>query len=491
MALANEPERLSMAGCARLLNIPWRRVRHLVKRRVFAPPTGHDTAGEPYWHRRDLYTWAAFDAELLNRVPLDHWPSPGIQAPYLGAETIENTVTALRWHTGVGPVWMLWHWDLDASTCKRELPSLAKHLPAAAAVTMVSVDYGVDGPALYGVLPGAPAQPVYEMPWSALSNVIGMPAPYWPSRLRRPDLMNGWRPGNAPVVAAADPDMDITSVLRLAVTLDEGSPARRTLVNLAQTWQHRATEAAESDLKILAEHTPAATVTVAATPLAVPAVEKDDLARDIQRAGWLELLDRTDDLALACVNQALQWDGGEDFPYNMRETIDPATERGAEWVARLVPARQSAAFELLRDRDREAVLFQDPLTDAPVVREEVRGQERYRTVVPYRLPTTSPLAELILEKPVWVRTEDGTLYPAPQFTPYGPKWGYQGSGPTILAALADLLLDDITATAPHNYDHQPPKGLEELARQKWPPGTVLTRAQLEAARKGRPIPETD
>lgn len=36
--------------------------------------------------------------------------------------------------------------------------------------------------------------------------------------------------------------------------------------------------------------------------------------------------------------------------------------------------------------------------------------------IPQRLPATSPLAELILDHPIWVRTEDSTLYPALNIT---------------------------------------------------------------------------
>ncbi|MFI6458485.1 transporter substrate-binding domain-containing protein [Streptosporangium amethystogenes] len=312
-----EPEQLSMAKCAKLLNVPWRHVRRMIKRGVFAQPAGHDSAGQPYWHRRSLYAWAAADRDLLGRVPLHHWRPPTAQARYLGAETIEDRATALGWHTAAGPVWMLWHWDFDAATYERDLTELAKHLPGAAAITMVGGDYGADGPALFGVLPAAPARPVYEMPWPALSNVIGMPAPFWPRRLRIPDLMNAWRPGHTPVVAAAVPDLDPTPMLRLAVIVDEDSPAQQTLLNLVQTWQHRATMEATSDLKVLEKHTTAATTTVAATPLAVPAVEKNDLAPDIRRAGWLEILARTDDLALTCIRQARQCDADEDFPYTI------------------------------------------------------------------------------------------------------------------------------------------------------------------------------
>jgi hypothetical protein len=57
-----------------------------------------------------------------------------------------------------------------------------------------------------------------------------------------------------------------------------------------------------------------------------------------------------------------------------------------------------------------------------------------------------------------------------------------------LALLIYRLLDDINARGADNATGAP-AGLEELTQIKWPRGTVFTRAQLEAARDGRPSAE--
>jgi hypothetical protein len=110
--------------------------------------------------------------------------------------------------------------------------------------------------------------------------------------------------------------------------------------------------------------------------------------------------------------------------------------------------------------------------------------------IPQRLPTTSPMAELILDRPVWVRTEDGKVYPAPQDAYYGTSWGYAGSGPAALALMIHRLLDDITAQAADDIGGAPPT-LELLTQVDLPEGTVLTREQLEAAREGRWRPSAE
>jgi hypothetical protein len=123
----------------------------------------------------------------------------------------------------------------------------------------------------------------------------------------------------------------------------------------------------------------------------------------------------------------------------------------------------------------------DPLTDAPV---SVLDDEAV-TAVPQRLPATSELSAVILEKPIWIRTADGNLYPAPRDATYGLNWGYAGGGPGALAVLIHRLLDDITAQAAEAPSGAP-AGLDDLTERKWPHGTVLTREQLEAARDGHP-----
>ncbi|MBG0818359.1 hypothetical protein [Planomonospora sp. ID82291] len=484
-----DPQSMDVAACARLLHRSSWQVRRAIRSGAFTPPVGRDSRNRPYWHRAQVYAWAAVDPGLRDRVPVRYWPQATRPAHYLGAETIPGGVTALGWDTGAGTVWVLWPELFDALTYPAELVGAAEHLADAAAIVMVGGDYGADGPSVYGVVP-ADLEQTYEVAWSTLSQVLGMPMPFWPPGLRIGELLTSWHPGSVPVVAAAVPDLDPAPLLRLAVIVDHGGPAQQTLMNLVQTWHYRVAEHAESHLKLIGEWTTPATTVVAATPLAVPAVEHDDLPDDVRRAGWLEILARTDALAIACVRQVLRWNGGQDFPFSMIEAIDPATSLGGQWAQRLVPASRSAVFELLDPRQEAADLLFDPVTDAPAIRVKRRRRIELLAAIPQRLPATSPLTELILDEPVWVRTGDGTLYPAPQTSPYGPAWGYRGAGPSTLALLVNRLLDDINAAAPGRLTAAVPKGLLELAQRSWAKGTVLTRAQLEAAQDGRPYLES-
>jgi hypothetical protein len=210
-----------------------------------------------------------------------------------------------------------------------------------------------------------------------------------------------------------------------------------------------------------------------------PEVSLADLDETVRRAGWLEILDRRDHLAARCVRQMMAWNGGSDFPSSNPASIDLKSRFALEWERRLVPAPRTALTEVLDPEHSAIAVLMDPETDAPVIR-KVGG--RLLAAIPQRLPTTSPLAELILEQPIWVRTEDGTLYPAPRHHYFGLSWGYSGSGPGSLALLAHRLLEDIAAPGADSTNGAAP-GLEELMLTKWPIGTVLTRSQLEAARR--------
>jgi hypothetical protein len=80
--------------------------------------------------------------------------------------------------------------------------------------------------------------------------------------------------------------------------------------------------------------------------------------------------------------------------------------------------------------------------------------------------------------------------PAAGQSRWGLSWGYPGSGPGSLALLISRLLDDINAPGADNATGAP-AGLEKLTQTKWPRGTVLTRAQREVARSGRPPAEEE
>lgn len=483
--MSRKPERLDLDGCAKLLGMSRRQILRQIKDGGFAAPAGNDSPGHPYWYREGIYVWAAQSMpHLANRIPVDHWPAPASPAVYLGARAVGDSATALGWQAPLGGVWLVWSHagGIDIASRKDIQAQAAGVAPDAASIIAVGGDFGFDGPALWAVLPGAPGEEEYEIPWSGLSRILGQPVPYWPFTLRIPGLLTGWQPGSTTAVAAAVPDLDTSPELRLAAIMDQGSPAQQVLLNLAQTWHCRAATVARQDLEIVSRTAKPGTTVIAATPVQVPEAHLSDLPESVTRAGWLEILSRRDDLAAGCVRQKMLWDHGDGFPASNPETIDPDSLHGREWAQRLIPAPRTAAIEVLDSRRIATAVFADPETDAAVIRDQ---HGKLHAAIPQRLPATSPLAELILDHPIWVRTQDGTLYPAPKDHYCGLSWGYNGTGPGALAVLAGRLLSDINAVAASSADAAP-AGLWRLMQERWPPGTILTRAQLEAAHDEQP-----
>lgn len=323
-----------------------------------------------------------------------------------------------------------------------------------------------------------------EVEWSAVATVLGQSLPFWPFSLRIPQLILGWQPGDEPVRYPPELSINVdeTVLLRMATLYPSGHAVHRTLINAVQAAQH----GDASDERLLHERlvdgrTSNHHIHLAAELVETPEVNLDDLPEHERRNAWRQILERSDKLAVDCVHNTADIPASvrADFPHIYTITI-PRSQHGKEFLARLDPVTYRAVFVMLTP-DGEDTLWIDPLSDTPVTIDP--SGEDVRALAPYRLPSFSPLAELVLDGDIWVRTEDGTLYPAPHDNYHGLSWGYSGSGPTTLAVLAGRLLDDITAPGAglgHRDRHLP--GLQKLMQHPWPDGTVLTRAQLEDAR---------
>lgn len=477
-------QRLDQRQCADLLGVSRSRVWWWIRTGKFAAPSG-EAKGRPSWTRDDVLRWAVgAPYGLAGRATLDFWPTPKRAADYRGAVNL-GTAVALVWRAEVGTIAMLWGLPGRSDPNHQDLVS---QLPRVDIVVRVNFDFGFDGPALDAFPIEDPKRLDTFVRCSELARVLGQPFPYWPIMLRDPALLTKWQPGAKAVTALTLCDVNAAALLRMAALYDADEPASRALVHLTRVVQYRDTASAKRDLEILAGCAASGAVFIAAHPLDVPETHREDLDPVIRRAGWLDILHRTDALADQCVSELMLWDGGKDSPFGLREQIELSQPHGAEWAQRLERVDRTAAHRLLGDPSDFLETLVDPLTDAPVARKHKAEGDYLVTVSLQRLPTTSPLAELILDRPIWVRTAEGNLYPAPHGTYFGTSWGYPGTGPGSLALMIHQLLDDITAHGPEGASGASP-GLERLTEIKFRPGTVLRRDQLEAARRGEWLPE--
>lgn len=427
----------------------------------------------------------------LNTTPIAGWPAARTAATYLGAgeyrghhgflDTQITKMVVCDWKRDDGAT-VAFCWPMPEMHVR--LVDVASHFPGRDAYVVVNGGlWGLRGPELRAATGRDPGSDK-EIEWSQVADVLGQPLPLWPFSLRIPHLVMGWQPGDEPVAYTPmlSINVDETVFLRLATLYPAGHAVHRTLINAVQAAQHGEDTSDErllrdrlADGRISPSH-----IQLAAELVATPEVELEDVPETVRRDAWRQVLARSDRLAVDCVHNTADLPVGVrgDFPH--AHTIEIRRSRhGQEFLARLEAAEYRAVFVMLHP-DRTSTLWIDPDTDTPVT---IEPDGRIWALAPNRLPSFSPLAELILDGDIWVRTQDGTLYPAPYDKYYGLSWGYGGSGPATLAVLAGRLLDDITAPGADFGDPDTNStGLQELMQHDWPDGTVLTRTKLEAAR---------
>jgi len=488
----DDRERLDIATAAAILGLRPSQARWYHWRRGFCAPAGTD-GGHPFWYENDLFRWAGGSGrkELLRRTPLRFWPDAREKATYRGGSEFAEAFVQ-EWSTGLGSIAVFWPLRPHGGPSAREA---AEHFQEFDSLVRVASDFGRDGPTIGTAQPGStnPEWADFAARWSDLSRVLGQPAPYWPFYLRIPKLMTDWTPGSATVVYLPIPEVDVTPLLRLAIALADGEPAQQVLMHLARVAQRRAVEGAVLDLELVEEtHNRRRgvsldkTTMIAARPMLFP--EPEEIIPSAAQDGWNDVLSRSDLLALECLRVVGGWDGGAYFKYASTETIRVNSRYGAEWARRLRSVEDRTAFhEYLSSQLGPKAGRSDPMVDPVSGTPVLQNADGTLTVaVPQRLTNDNgELAEVILDRPIWVRTSNGVLQLAPQHHYYGINWGYSGSGPGSLALLIDRLLDDIAASAA-DAPHGAPDGLDRLTELKWPQEQVLTREMIEAAREGRP-----
>jgi hypothetical protein len=448
-------------------------------------PVRHTHGDTPWWSPAEAYQWALAHPRLRlsGRVPLRHWPAASSPTQYLGAVDLDEAV-ATRWRATAGIVSVLWPL---ADGVQHSLKDWAAEVsPGGDGAVILVTSMFFRGPDIDGFLPGKPDDGEYPTIWAALARVLGAAVPYWPATLRQRDLIHAWQPGAEPVTALARSSIDSGPLLQLAATYPHGDNRALVLTNLAQKINHDAYRGAEFAVQRLTETelVEPEHLAIAAVPLEVPDADRDDISPVARRAAWRDIQARTDRLATTVMRLYSFVDGGSDLAAGSAYQINPGESPWAlHWADRLQPCARTAAHNMLHDDpDSEALI--DPETDAAVVR---KHNGILVAAIPQRLPARAPLKELILHGPIWVRTADDTLWPAPRDSYFGLSWGYDGSGPGALALLIDHLLDDITSLGPADVNGAPP-GLERLTATRLRAGTVLSRDDLLAARDNNFLP---
>jgi hypothetical protein len=348
--------------------------------------------------------------------------------------------------------------------------------------------------------PGGRMSEEYEPAWHDLAALLGTPVPWFHYALRDKKTITGWKPGDPPaIVPAQDAGLRTGPLLELAADEPDGSPAAAVCLWLVRHLRGMDAAAAERDISVIraAAKDPdsdCAYVRIAAVPAPVPRPADDEPGETIRRAGWAQITERRDVLAEAVAQVVLQWDGGKSWPAAEVAVFGPVSSpAAAAWTERLRPAPagqpptvlERRLLENIRSTDQGELLYDDASGCSAVRRTDHLGEVTVFASVPQRISTVAPLSAVTLGgHTVWVHTEDGGIWLAPELPGHGLSWGYSGGGPVALAELLGYLLNDITSPAV-SRETEPDDGLFSLVKNT-PKDDVTTysRAQLLAARTG-------
>ncbi|WP_210582076.1 hypothetical protein [Streptomyces sp. GESEQ-4] len=468
------------------------------------------TRGETKWEAHGFVHWlAAHYPDLAHATPHLLRPATQVTPQYLGGRYTRPEADqyrphehfAGRWSTPLGVVAVIY------GPRKPSPQEALDYHPDATTVVVTQFHYNHYGlPDLEAADRERPDL-TYEPHWSELAAHVGSPVPWWPTRLLREEHLMDWKPGRRPssVVVVTQPAWE--PLHDLAYTQAKGSSLRIACLSISHEIRTRAIESAQNDLDDMndikaddsdyAQRRKAerACMTLPGYPDTENPAEAEVGFRGIVREGLAQLCQRTDDLAVECLENIKMW-SGKDLPFGeaFSVTTKTTTPAASEWIQRLEPTEPTAIHRVWERKAEEVTgTFTDPVTRSPVVTKQGYYMFRpddevsYHSYAPRQLPVGSRVSEVILDSPVWIRTQRGTLYPAPAAEGRGLTWGYQGTGPGTLATLIGRLLDDGSSPAITSADDiNTEPNLEAFLAGKYARGTVLSRdILLRIRRDGR------
>jgi hypothetical protein len=446
---------------------------------------------EPHWRwdGGSVYVWAARSSRFRERGAVLLDPSLDTRAVALGKWLGFQPTSqgpAMDWETDLGIVRIL-HTTRRGAACAMA-EELAEDAGSQGVITVCALygDIGFSGPAL---IAADAAQPhlEYEAQWGLVTRLVGQPLPWWPSALRRSDVISQWSPGAPVTLAEVLPD-EKESTLRQAATVRWPDDAARTaLVDLANSLRNQYIGSLDLEIRIFGEHG----AHPHGDPLLIAARHRTEgypLPRtddhDVLAAGWRtiassQLFEAYEPLEIGMHYATDLLPFG---PHIEVRTRGPAARR---WGQQLTPCTPTALHAVLADDAQDVTFYTDRTTGIPVIRKGSSRESTWVFLAPLRLPDPdAQLKSVILEDTVWIQTTDDRIHPGP-CTPGEHLWWGPGGGdrPTEAAWVISQLMDDLsTQVSLDDHWHHAPAGLRKLLNQTHAYGTELPRPVLDHAR---------
>lgn len=441
------------------------------------------------WDGGSVYVWAASSsrfrergAKLLDPALETRAVAPGT---WIGFQPTSQG-PAMDWETDLGVVRILHTTRRGAASAMAE--ELAEGAGSQGVITVCALygDIGFSGPALVSADTAQPPLE-YEAQWGLVTRLVGHPLPWWPSELRRSDVISQWTPGVTVTIAEVLPDERESTLRKAASFWWPDDAAQTALTDLANSLRNQRISSLNSEIRIFGEHG----AHPHGDPLYIAARHRTEgyplprtSDRDVLAAGWRTIASSRFFEAYEPLEIGMHCDPGL-LPFGPHTEVSargPATRR---WAQQLAPCAPTALHAVLANDAQDVTFYTDPATGIPVVRKGSSRQGAWVFLAPLRLPDRDArLRSVILEDTVWIQTADGRIYPGP-CTPGDHLWWGPGGGdqPTEAALVISQLLDDPGAEVSlADRWSQAPRGLTKLLNQSHRYGTELPRAALEYAR---------
>ncbi|WP_129291812.1 hypothetical protein [Streptomyces sp. N1] len=444
------------------------------------------------WDGGSLYIWAARSsrfrdrgAVLLNPTLYTRTVTPG---KWLGFQPTSQG-PAMDWDTDLGVVRIIHTTHHGAASAMAE--ELAETPGAQGVITVCALfgDIGSSGPAL---IAADTAQPFleYETQWGLLTRLVGQPLPWWPSALRRSDVISQWSPGAPVTHAEVLPDEKETSLRQAATVRWPDDAIKTALIDLANSLRNQDVDSLDHEIRIFAEHgghPHGDPLLIAARHRTegYPLPRTED--RDLLAAGWCAIASSQLFEAYEPIKIGMQY-ATDLLPYGPQTEVRLRGPAARRWGQRLTACTPTAVHAVLAGDAQDVTFYTDRATGIPVVRKGSSRDGAWVFLAPLQLSDQgAPLESVILEDSVWIQTTDGRIHPGPCTARDHLWWGPGGGDrPTEAAWVISQLMDDIsTRVSLANHWHHAPAGLTKLLNETRKYGTELPRAVLEHARRQR------
>lgn len=178
--------------------------------------TGDRKEPEEVWDGTQLYQWAARTPEFSHRGAVLLRPLPEDLTPgRWGGYKDTSRGPALDWHTALGTIRFVHSHNRKVATDVATALTQAGNPDGVRTVCALYGDVGITGPALVAAEVAHP-RIEYEAEWGDVAALAGQALPWWPERLRLPELIRAWKPGSPAAVADVPPNTNEQILRRVA-----------------------------------------------------------------------------------------------------------------------------------------------------------------------------------------------------------------------------------------------------------------------------------